>query len=623
MRNASLCVALLLPIAAASCRIERPGAPAGAPAERPAARASAGPSPAWRQAANLIVERNVAVPMRDGVMLRADLYRPAAPGRYPTLVYRTPYGKDDLFEHGSEALLSRGPRAGYAVVVQDVRGRYNSDGEFRAYHQEGQDGYDTIEWAAAQPWSDGRIGTFGLSYPGAVQWLLAMERPPHLVSIVPAMTFATGRHFFYYGGAFNHDWMRWIELYIAPDVRRRGNLPGPRTGEAAKKEWDRSKWTWWNALPLRGFPRLKAVAPWYDDWLAHPDDGPYWSFADVTRAHAAMTVAALHFTGWFDGLYGVLGATTNFNGMRAHAATPEARRAQRLIVGPWTHGSQSDHDTRVGDLDMGPNATIDYPGLILDWQDRWLRGARNGIDEWPPVRIFVMGENVWRDENEWPPARAVPTAYYLRGGGAANTAGGDGRLSPDPPPAETAAESPDHYLYDPRRPVVIENLDDYGARDQASIESRRDVLVYTTAPLEHDLEVTGPITADLWVASSAPDTDFGVMVCDVHPDGRSYNLLALEAGYLRARYRTSESAPELLTPGAPTEVSIGGMLTSNLFRAGHRIRIQVTSSRFPVFDRNPNTGEAFGVTSRMVPARQTIYHDAAHPSHVTLPILPR
>jgi hypothetical protein len=569
---------------------------------------------------NIIVEYNVPVPMRDGVILRADVYRPAAEGRFPTLVMRTPYAKDDLLRESSEPTITRAPRDGYAVVVQDVRGRYHSEGEFRPYQQEGRDGHDTIEWAAAQPWSNGRVGTFGLSYPGAVQWLAAMEAPPHLVSIFPAMTFASGRHFFYYGGAFNHDWMRWILQYIAPDMRARANLSGARSEADAGKEWEAHKWEWERYVPLRDFPALKQVAPWYYEWLEHPDDGPYWEFADVVKAHPRIRVPAFNFSSWYDSNYGPLGAIANFTGMRQNAATPEARSGQRLILGPWDHGDPSESETRVGELDFGASATLDYYGLILKWHDRWLKGIRNGIDEGPPVRLFVMGENVWRDENEWPLARTRYVPYYLRSGGAANSATGDGRLGEEPPAAEEPA---DRYPYDPAAPVVIQNFEKLGPFDRFDLEARRDVLVYSTEPLAQDVEVTGPITVNLWVTSSVSDTDFGVLLCDVHPDGKSYNLTPLEAGFLRARYRKSESAPEPLAPGEPTELVISSMVTSNLFRKGHRIRLHVTSSRFPVFDVNPNTGEPFGASRRGVLARQAVLHDAAHPSRLTLPIIPR
>jgi putative CocE/NonD family hydrolase len=634
---AALVAMVLAGIVVSACRAERPPAGTASRAEG-AAPAAGGPSPAVPYGGsapaaffpNLTVEKNVPVPMRDGIVLRADVYRPETPGKYPTLVYRTPYGKDDLLDSGSEPTIGRAAHAGFAVVVQDVRGRYHSDGEFRPYHQEGKDGFDTIEWAAVQPWSNGRVGTFGLSYPGAVQWLAAMEAPPHLLAIFPAMTFATGRHFFFFGGAFNHDWMRWIEMYIAPDVRLRKGLPGATTEKEAAAGWSRLKWQWEYFLPIRDFPVLKEVAPWYYDWLAHPDDSEYWRFADVVAAHSKIAVPALNFSAWYDSNYGPLGATANWSGMRRNGATEVARRGQRLILGPWEHGDPSESETKVGELEFGPSMTLDYYGLVIRWHDRWLKGIRNGIDEGPPVRLFVMGENRWRDENEWPLARTVYTPYYLRSGGRANTASGDGRLAMVPPAggagavgAAPATEPPDRYLYDPGRPVVIENFEVMGPYDRSKLQSRQDVLVYTTEALLEDVEVTGPITVHLWAASSAVDTDFCVMLYDVHPDGRAYNLMPNEAGVVRARYRASESAPTLLTPNEPEEFVIDQMVTSNVFKRGHRIRLDVTSSRFPSFDRNPNTGEPFGTSSRMTAARQTVLHDAAHPSRVILPIIPR
>jgi uncharacterized protein len=610
-----------------ACRAERPvGVAAGAsgPVDSaglvPAAPLDGATGPGPPELADILVDFDVAVPMRDGVVLRADVYRPEAEGRYPVLIMRTPYGKKDAIGDGSEPTVLRGARAGYVVVVQDVRGRYQSDGEFRPYENEGRDGHDTIEWAAAQSWSNGRVGTFGLSYPGAAQWLAAMEAPPHLVSMSPAMTFASGRHFFYYGGAFNHDWMRWILNYIGPEERRRRNLPGPRTEKEAEALWAARKWDWERFLPTGALPELQTLAPWYVDWLEHPDDGERWAFADVSRAYERIAVPALHLSAWHDSNYGPIGATTNFTGMRARGATPEARRGQRLVMGPWDHGDPGIAETRVGELDFGPNAPIDYYGLVLRWHDRWLKGIRNGVDEGAPIRLFVMGENVWRDEAAWPPAAARPTPYYLRSHGAAATAAGDGRLSAEPPPE---GEAPDRYVYDPSDPVVIENFEVMGPRDRSGLEARRDVLVFSTPPLEEDVEVTGPVTAVLWAASSAIDTDFMVMLLDVFPDGKAYNVMPIEAGVLRARYRVSERAPAPLTPEVPVELTIGDMATSNLFRRGHRIRLHVTSSRFPVFDRNLNTGEAPARARAMVTARQTIRHDASHPSRIILPIVPR
>ncbi len=589
-------------------------------ADTPRSPAREGVQPVLSEFPNMVVEHNVPVPMRDGIVLRADVYRPNTGGKFPTLVYRTPYGKDGLLEGGGEPTVSRAPREGYALVVQDVRGRYHSEGEFLPYHQEGVDGYDTIEWAAAQSWSNGRVGTFGRSYRGAVQWLAAMEAPPHLVSILPSMTFASGRHFFYHGGAWDHSWLYWIMVNIAPDIRRREGLPGPNNWQDARKAWDRLKWEWMEYVPLVDLPELRQIAPWYYDWLRHPDDGPYWAFADVTAAHERIKVPALNFSGWYDNNYGPLGAIANFTGMRKNGATAKARRGQRLIMGPWDHGDPQENETGVTELDFGPNATFDYYGLVFRWHDRWLKEGHGAPDSEPPVRIFVMGENVWRDEWEWPLERTQYVSYYLRSGGLANKATGDGRLSIETPPVDEPA---DRYDYDPREPLIIEGFERGGPFDHAEIQERQDVLVYSTPPLEEDLEITGPITATLWISSSASDTDFGVMLLDVHPDGKAYNIIPMEAGYLRARYRNSEAEAELLTPGEPTELSISGMVTSNLFRKGHRVRVLISSSRFPVFDRNPNTGEPFGTSDRMVTAQQTILHDAAHPSRFTLPVIPR
>jgi putative CocE/NonD family hydrolase len=560
---------------------------------------------------NIKVDTDVAVPMRDGVVLRADLYRPDAPGRFPALLMRTPYGKQGIADDGSEPTVVRAPRDGYVVVVQDVRGRYASDGVFDPYRQEGRDGYDTVEWIAGQPWCDGRVGTFGLSYPGAVQWLLAMEAPPHLTAILPAMTFASGRHFFHFGGAFNHDWMRWISLYIAPEERRRRGLAGPLDEKQAQALWDAHKWEWERFLPLADLPPLKEVAPWYAAWLEHPDDGAFWSFADVTAKYDHVTVPALSFSAWNDSNYGPLGALRNYDGVRRKGATARARAGQRVVIGPWDHGDPAPNETRVGDIATGASAAFDYYGLIVRWHDRFTRGIDNGIDAGPPIRLFVMGENVWRDEREWPLERARPTAYHLRGGGT---------LSLEAPgPSEPA----DRYVYDPADPVVIENFEVMGPRDRSGLGRRRDVLSYATPPLDRDVEVTGPVEAHLFIASSAVDTDFMVMLLDVHPDGRAFNVMPIEAGVLRARYRDGQTTPHFLTPDRPTAIVIGDMVMSQLFRKGHRIGVQVTSSRFPVFERNLNTGEPPAHATRMFAARQTILHDAAHPSWLILPVVPR
>src|SRR5438270_2899846 len=338
-------------------------------------------------------QANVSVPMRDGVVLRADILLPSAQGKFPTLIYRTPYGKH--FALKEYKTFQKAVARGYAVVVQDVRGRYASDGEFVAYQNEGRDGYDTIEWVAKQPWCDGNVGTFGLSYPGAVQWLAAVENPPHLKAMAPAMTFSTPRNFFYSGGVFDGSWLDWIWMNIAPDLRKHKNLAGPRTHEEAAEMWKREHQRMEAFLPLRDLPDLNDVAPFYYEWLAHPPADPWWEWAELRNKYGRVHAAVLNLSGWYDEAYGPDGATTNFNGLMKDRGEKDART--RMIIGPWTHGGQE--TTRAGEREFGPGAAIDYDELILRWLDHHVRGIQNGVDHEKPVRLFVMGKNVWRDED--------------------------------------------------------------------------------------------------------------------------------------------------------------------------------------------------------------------------------
>ena len=345
--------------------------------------------------------------MRDGVALRADIYRPASGGPFPVLVFRTPYGKHNAAQ--SDRIHAKAVARGYAVVMQDVRGRYASDGIFDPYRQERADGYDTIEWAAEQAWSDGRIGTYGLSYPGAVQWLAAMESPPHLLSMAPAMTFSSPRNFFYMNGIFDLSWLPWIYQYVAPDARRRLGLP---VGEDAEQSWPSlaSKYQSW--LPLKDLPWLRQEAPYYFEWLAHPPEDPWWDWAELRGRYAKVSAAVLNLSGWFDDAYGVEGAATNFNGLvQARGGQGSART--HLVLGPWVHGVPSPTEARAGDVDFGPNAVIDYDELILDFHDHYLRGVANGLVEKAPVRYFVMGANEWRDSSRWPPPASRAVSLYL------------------------------------------------------------------------------------------------------------------------------------------------------------------------------------------------------------------
>jgi putative CocE/NonD family hydrolase len=418
-----------------------------------------------------------SVPMRDGVILRADVWLPKAEGRFPTLVYRTPYGKQ--FAAKEWTTFDKAVAHGYAIVLEDVRGRYASDGEFVPYQNEGKDGYDTIEWAARQSWSDGNVGTFGLSYPGAVQWLAAVETPPHLKAMVPAMTFSTPRNFFYSGGVFDGSWLEWTWMNIAPDARKRKNLPGPTTYKEARSSWKAEHERMESFLPLRDLPDLKEASPFYYQWLAHPPADPWWDWAELRNKYDRVDCAVLNFSGWYDETYGPDGATTNFKGLLA-ARKSESNSRTRTIIGPWTHGGEDEH--KSGERDFGPTAPFDYDGLILRWMDHYLRAIDNGIDHEAPVRIFVMGANTWRDEPTWPLERAKITPFYFA---AESQSARVGRLLPRPPDSKSSASE---LKSDPAHPVS-DPYSSYGAHDYRALAGRDDVLTFDTEPLTSDMEV--------------------------------------------------------------------------------------------------------------------------------------
>ena len=575
----------------------------------------------------LKVETNLPVVMRDGVTLYADLYRPDGPGPFPVLLQRTPYDKTSP---GSMTNLDplKAARNGYAVVIQDTRGRYTSQGEFYAFRDEINDGYDTVEWAAAQPWSTGKVGMYGASYVGATQWLAALSRPPHLTAIIPNVT-ASNYHegWTYQGGAFelgfNVSWTL-LQLTLAnfaaissvknvPIEKRRQLINAVNGMESSFQH-----------LPTNQLPHLMdGLASYYYDWLAHPEFDDYWQALCIEDHHGQLTVPALNIGGWYDIFLG--GAIRNYLGMKANAATDDARQGQKLLIGPWQHGARG--SSVVGSHYFGLAAdamALDLDGIHFRWFDYWLKGIDNGLSDDPPVRIFVMGDNAWRDEQEWPPARAQNTNYYFHSRGRANSLRGNGSLTPDSP----GDEPPDVFLYNPADPVPTRGgplcCNPYfaanGAFDQQDIESRPDVLVYSTPPLDQDLEVTGPVTVTLWAATSQTDTDFTAKLVDVCEDGCARNLTD---GIIRARYRDSSSQPTLLEPGRPYRYTIDLWATSNVFQRGHQIRVEISSSNFPRFDRNTNTGNVIAQDTAFQPALQTIFHDAQHPSHITLPVVPR
>jgi hypothetical protein len=556
------------------------------------------------------IEQHVAIRMRDGVHLRANILRPAGGGRFPVLVYRTPYGKDNAlmeymtFRHAVER--------GYAVVVQDVRGRYASEGEFRPYENEGRDGFDTIEWAAQQPWSDGQVGTFGLSYPGAVQWLAAMENPPHLQAMVPAMTFSTPQNFFYAWGTWDLSWMEWIWDNIAFDVRVKKSLPGPKTYEESLAAWAKSGPRMQNTVPLRSLTELKGLAPYYYDWLSHPPEDRWWDWCELRDKYDRVHAAVLNLSGWYDDNYGPEGAITNFQGL-VKARTGMTSRTG-LLLGAWVHGVDSTAKTKAGEREFGPAAAIDYDDVVLGWMDYYLRGKVNGLAKASPARYFVMGENRWREGAAWPPP-ASPVSYYLRG----LREGSAGTLSLEAP---ASREEFTAFVSDPDDPVRNPYATS-GAHDYRALQKRGDVLTFETAELKADTEVTGPIHARVFLACDCRDVDVWWRLLDVAPDGTALNVMSPGLDVQRASYRDIHQGKQLLTPNRIYEIDLDHLVTSNAFLKGHRIQIQLSASFFPNFSRNLQTGESENDSSKTQKATVRIYHDAEHPSQVILPIVQR
>ena len=517
--------------------------------------------------------------------------------------------------------ILRAVQAGYVVVVQDVRGRYASEGVFNPHIQETADGVDMLAWTAVQPWSNGKVGMFGGSYLGGTQLLPARENPPALQAIAPAIAFSDGYEgCSYQGGAkVLHD-LRWVVANIVPaEIERRVARGETPINSDIPLDVDGA----FNERPLATHPLIQAYAPFYREWLTHRSDDAYWQQSSITANYEQMAVPALHISGWYD----IFPWSTfqNYMGLRDRGGSDKARQNQRIIIGPWTHMNFSGSFPEREFGWAGSAAAIDLPGIHLRWFDRWLKGEDNGIDKEPPVMIFVMGVDEWRSEADWPLPNTQYRPYYLHSGGRANSLHGDGTLSTELPSDEPA----DVYLYNPLRPVptvggqvILPGGNATGPRDQREVELRDDVLVYSTAVLQHPLEVTGPIELRLFVSSSARDTDFTGKLVDVYPNGRS---LILTEGILRARYRHSFTEPELLEPGEIYELRLNLWVTANVFLPGHRLRLEVSSSNFPRFDRNSNTGGDMAIETAEVyeTAVNHIFHDKKRPSHLILPIIER
>ena len=552
---------------------------------------------AWAQTYHVKIENNVPAKMRDGVVLMADVYRPLADGTFPVILQRTPYNRTN---NSGENVATASH--GYVVIIQDTRGRYQSQGTFYPFRYESQDGYDTVEWAAALPYSNGKVGMFGGSYVGATQMLASIAKPPHLVSIFPYVTASEYYEGWTYQSGALMQWFAssWTSGLAQDTVSRQvGEISDPKS--------------WVPQLPVDAY-RLIAlpgagIAPYFRDWVAHERDDDYWKPWKISDHYGEMTVKALHSGGWHD-LF-LKGTIQNYMGMRRSSP---AAAGQRLLLGPWGHTGTSP-EGKIGDWTFGKQAVLDFNQILWNWADYSLKDVQNEYATGAPVRIFIMGENVWRDEQDFPLARAQNTNYYLH----------QGALTTAAPAADETAEA---YGYDPANPVPTiggrlccgNNQLPPGPADQHPNEGRSDVLVFSTPPLEKDIEVTGFIHARIYAESSAVDTDFTAMLTDVEPSG--YSRL-LTDGIVRARYRNSTTKVELIEPGKIYEYDIDLWATSNLFKAGHRIRLAISSSNFPRFDRNLNTGEpALGAT-RILKAQQKLYHDAAHPSSLVLPVIPR
>lgn len=556
-----------------------------------------------------IVERDVAVPMRDGTVLRADVFRPPGDGPFPVLVYRTPYDKlaaAESYDTHLEAVAR-----GYAAVLQDVRGRYASGGRFEPYRNEGSDGFDTIEWAAAQPWSNGKVGTFGLSYPGAVQWLAALEAPPHLRAMVPAMTFSSPRNFFYMNGVFDLSWLPWLYVNIAPDARVRQDLPGIRDREQAAKSWPDVAAEYRDWLPLAELPYLRDAAPYYFEWLQHPPEDDWWEWAEIRGRYDTVDAAVLNLSGWHDDAYGPEGAVTNFRGLVA--SRPKDARKTRLLLGPWRHGVGATMSRQTGDLDFGEAAVIDYDDVVLDFFDHYLRGIDNDVASAPPVRYFVMGENRWYDADAWPPAGVGAKTLYLAG------AGTGGLRAEESDVAEGAAGRSD-FVADPADPVV-DTVDAAGPHDFGWLAKREDVLTFDTEPFDDSVRVAGAIEAVIFAACDCRDFDLWARLYDVHPDGRAFNLMTPGQDMLRASYREPTAGRQLLSPGRVYEFRLPNLLTGNRFAPGHRLRVQISASFAPHFSRNLQTGASEVTESASKRSTISVHHDLEHPSRVVLPVI--
>jgi uncharacterized protein len=617
----------------------------------PRADWAAWPPQSGRGSCNVTKSVDVPATMRDGTVLRADVYRPQTSDKVPVILMRTQYGKSAAQVQPARFQTPEWFASHcYIVVVQDIRGQGASGGTFYEYANDRNDGYDTVEWAARLAGSNGKVGMYGSSYVGATQWLAATAAPPSLRAIVPSNT---ASDYFdgwtYEDGAFR---LAFIEPWMAETIAQsaavnRGDLRAAAELQEGYRDIARwEKFRPYDRLPIFE-PDSPSVAPYFYDAIRHSTDDAYWQKFSIQTRYDKVQVAVLAFDGWYDSF--LEGALRNFNGVRLKGGTSLARENSRIVIGPWEHLGWGRPDSLVSPRlkAIGPVANSPVNGMTLAWFDHFLKGQNSEITSGSRVVYFTMGENKWHVSREWPLAATQFQSWYLQSAGHAESVMGDGILtstapqaSPPTParagnrkstadPAEAAAVAApdDTFTYDPSNPVPSIGghsccewtSGPQGQFDQSAIEQRSDVLVYSSAPLKEALEVTGPVTVVLFAKTTAPDTDFTAKLVDVAPDGTAINLAN---GIQRASFRDSLSHPTAVVPGQIYSYRVHVWPTSNLFQAGHRIRLEISSSDFPQFAPNPNTGAPFGTSARWQVAQQTVLHDAAHASAIILPVIP-
>ncbi len=555
------------------------------------------PRPPVMQSPGMRAELGVTIPMRDGIHLAADIFFPFGATRWSTVLVRTPYNRKARAMASYRFFVRRG----YAVVIQDVRGRYASQGVYTSAFQEGPDGYDSINWIAEQPWSNGRVAMAGSSYLGIAQWAAAVEDNPHLLAISP-MCSGDDEYLdrvYSSGGALQlgHR-LLWLAENLTPPSHVRPVFA-----------------SYIGHVPLRtaDIEATGLVLPLWRRGLMHPSYDAYWKSISVREHMRRVTVPVLSFGGWFDEY-----AESDLD---AFSRLSKRHEAVETWIGPWAHNPAWKFPTR----DFGPEGAIPIRGKQAEWFDRWLK--KSAAREEPEsaaalLHIFVMGPNVWREEHEWPLARTHYTPLYLDSGGHANSSEGDGVLH-----WQIVRQSKsDVFTYDPRTPAPTTGgaiccdprILAPGPLDQTRVEARQDVLVYTSAPLSEEVEVTGPVRVVLYVATSVNDTDYTAKLVDVEPDGRP---LLVTDGIQRLRYRLSLSEPVFVKRNTAYQISIDAGVTSYVFASGHRMRLEVSSSNFPRFDRNLNSVRPNADETKLTKARQSVFHEKGYPSAIILPII--